>query len=196
MLRISFVAEIDFCSCLLYNTASSDTFIFWVSLSNSDFQSKIIEPNSFDATTCPRLICSRFSQVKQSHLTSRPLRISQGACVQNTISFPFGDFFFAFFCCDCWVINLEFFPKFIPWFITIYYSRSLPLFVTYIPLRGILRIRWDAFNSLWKFDTLSNIYIAIDSLCYSWLGGNIGYIYCAAILLTLWFPLRDLNVIS
>ena len=94
---IYFVEEIDFFSFLLYNTASYDTFLFWVSLYNSDSRSKIVELNNFDATICPRLICPIFSQVKQIHPTSRLLRISQRACVRNTIGCTLGYFLFAIF---------------------------------------------------------------------------------------------------
>ena len=97
MLRVCFVSEIYFCSCLLYNTTSYDTFLFWVSLHNSYSQSKMIELKFFDATICPHLICSSFSQVKQRHPKPCPLRIYQGACVQNNIRYTLGDFLFAFF---------------------------------------------------------------------------------------------------
>ena len=53
-----------------------------------------------------------------------------------------------------------------------------------------------ALNFLWKFDIASIIYIGIESLHWYWLGGSIYGIYCAALSLSLWFPLRDLNDIS
>ena len=82
---------------MLYNTTYSDTLLFWVSLSNSDYQSKMIEFNNFDTTSFPCLICSRYSQVKESHPTSLPFFISQGAYVQNTIRCTLCDFLFVIF---------------------------------------------------------------------------------------------------
>ena len=168
---IYFVEEIDFFSCLLYNTASYDTFLFWFSLYNSDSRSKIVELNNFDATICPRLILSRFSLVKKASnilpYTHFP-RGMRSKCHHMYLSW----LLICNFCCDFWVINLEFSQRSFN-YLWIYITRTVSqrLQLTRL-LAAFFKLGDFSLNSLWKFDTVSIISINIEPLCCSRLGGN------------------------
>ena len=114
-----------------------------------------------------------FSQIKQRHSTSCPLRISQGVCVRNTIGCTLGDFFFTIFAAIAGWLICNFFQSLshYSWqYITRAVSHCLwptRIFAVSFTLGDI------ALKYLWKFNTASIIFIDIESLCCYRSGGNI-----------------------